>query len=164
MINKKQKFNIAIRKVKWFVKNEKLPIASQKQVEYIRAFYRHFGISFINQKDCLNNLLVKLYDERKELFGFVAKRPKKNKRERASLFYDTEQWQRLRVMTLKFYGVKCMKCAAIKTEMHVDHIKPISKYPDLKLCFGNLQVLCKKCNLEKSNINEIDYRPFAKIA
>ena len=42
--------------------------------------------------------------------------------------------------------------------MHVDHIKPRSLYPDLELEFENLQVLCKYCNLEKSNKDEIDYR------
>jgi 5-methylcytosine-specific restriction endonuclease McrA len=42
--------------------------------------------------------------------------------------------------------------------MHVDHIKPKSRYPHLALKFDNLQVLCETCNIEKSNIDETDYR------
>jgi hypothetical protein len=82
------------------------------------------------------------------------------KKRRANHFYDSEAWQTLRVLTLKKYGCKCMKCGATNTEVHVDHIKPRSKYPELELSLFNLQVLCKKCNLNKSNKNEIDYRPF----
>jgi hypothetical protein len=42
--------------------------------------------------------------------------------------------------------------------MHVDHIKPRSKYPDLELSRQNLQVLCEDCNLGKSNKYEDDWR------
>jgi 5-methylcytosine-specific restriction endonuclease McrA len=52
-----------------------------------------------------------------------------------------------------------MKCGETKGEFHIDHIKPRSKFIELELCIDNLQVLCKSCNLEKSNKNEIDYRP-----
>jgi len=42
--------------------------------------------------------------------------------------------------------------------MHVDHIKPRSIHPDLSLSFGNMQILCEDCNVEKSNLHETDYR------
>ncbi|RYZ77711.1 MAG: hypothetical protein EOP05_00795 [Proteobacteria bacterium] len=42
--------------------------------------------------------------------------------------------------------------------MHVDHIKPRSKYPHLELEFSNLQVLCRQCNFGKSNKYEDDFR------
>jgi 5-methylcytosine-specific restriction endonuclease McrA len=42
--------------------------------------------------------------------------------------------------------------------MHVDHIKPRSKYPALELAEDNLQVLCELCNIGKSNTNETDWR------
>ena len=43
-------------------------------------------------------------------------------------------------------------------ELHVDHIKPRSKHPELELDINNLQILCKDCNLGKSNTDSIDYR------
>ena len=73
-------------------------------------------------------------------------------------FYKTPQWEILRKMTLKKYGIRCMKCKITGVEVHVDHIKPRSLYPELELDFDNLQVLCKHCNLEKGNKDEIDYR------
>ena len=74
-------------------------------------------------------------------------------------FYDSDAWQKLRRKAIRKYGCKCMKCEIKNVEMHVDHIKPRSLYPDLELDFNNLQILCKGCNMEKSNLNEIDYRP-----
>lgn len=42
--------------------------------------------------------------------------------------------------------------------MHVDHIKPRSKYPHLAYDVNNLQVLCQDCNFGKSNHDETDWR------
>lgn len=74
-------------------------------------------------------------------------------------FYETEEWQLLRKATIKKYGVVCMKCGTKDCEMHVDHIKPRSKYPKLELDPDNLQVLCRMCNMDKSNVDKTDYRP-----
>ena len=53
-----------------------------------------------------------------------------------------------------------MVCGASgkQTVLHVDHIKPRSKYPELALDPNNLQVLCKDCNLGKSNLYNTDWR------
>jgi 5-methylcytosine-specific restriction endonuclease McrA len=42
--------------------------------------------------------------------------------------------------------------------MHVDHIKPRSRFPHLELSLDNLQVLCAACNVGKGNRDEIDWR------
>jgi len=76
-------------------------------------------------------------------------------------FYGTLKWIKIRKRVLRTYGAKCMKCGSTE-DIHVDHIKPRSKYKKLQYRFDNLQVLCKKCNMEKSNFNEIDYRPKLK--
>jgi 5-methylcytosine-specific restriction endonuclease McrA len=47
--------------------------------------------------------------------------------------------------------------------MHVDHIKPRWKYPELSLSFENLQVLCKDCNLGKGGWDETDWREPEKL-
>lgn len=73
--------------------------------------------------------------------------------------YATEAWQKLRYETLKKYGRKCMVCFVTNTELHVDHIKPVSKHPRLAFEPSNLQVLCRACNIGKSNRDEIDWRP-----
>jgi 5-methylcytosine-specific restriction endonuclease McrA len=73
-------------------------------------------------------------------------------------FFRSVEWQYLRLKTLTKYGAQCMKCLTRRGRMHVDHIKPRSKYPKLALSFKNLQVLCERCNLNKGNKNETDYR------
>ena len=34
---------------------------------------------------------------------------------------------------------------------HIDHIKPLSRYPHLAISPDNLQILCAECNVRKSN-------------
>lgn len=73
-------------------------------------------------------------------------------------FYQSNAWLSLRKKVFRKYGKSCMKCGKTKACMHVDHIKPRSLFPKLELSFKNLQVLCKECNLEKSNLHFTDYR------
>lgn len=77
-------------------------------------------------------------------------------------FYERREWKELRYKVLRKYGYKCMACGASKsegTQIHVDHIKPIYTYPELALREDNLQVLCRECNLGKSNKFDDDLRP-----
>ena len=74
-------------------------------------------------------------------------------------FYSSVQWLRVRLEVLKRFGPKCMACNAVDAEIHVDHIKPRSKYPHLELNLDNLQILCKPCNLGKGAWDETDFRP-----
>jgi len=73
-------------------------------------------------------------------------------------FYETRQWQGLRYQVIRKYGRTCMACGTTTGEMHVDHIKPRSLYPNLELAFDNLQILCRACNLGKSNKDDTDWR------
>lgn len=90
--------------------------------------------------------------KRERLFGMADKE-----------FYISPQWRHLRVRVLSKYECKCMMCGrspkAHGIVIHVDHIKPRSKYPDLALCFENLQLLCEDCNIGKGNKYDTDYRP-----
>ena len=69
-------------------------------------------------------------------------------------FYHSREWRELRWKVLTAGDGKCVMCGRGKKDgiiLHVDHIKPRSKYPHLELEFSNLQVLCEDCNLGKSN-------------
>lgn len=111
--------------------------------------------------------------ERKWL-GYMKKvsefKPVKNKLkrlrgEKPRSFYRTPGWLKLRSKVLNTYGKDCMKCGAKsrKAGCHVDHIKPKSKFPHLKLIFHNLQVLCRACNKLKGDHDYTDYRPLSYI-
>ena len=84
------------------------------------------------------------------------------RKKESSNFYDSKEWQRVRYFVLRKYGGKCQLCGRSYKEdgvvIHVDHIKPRSKYPELELDQNNLQVLCKDCNLGKMARDEIDWR------
>ena len=76
-------------------------------------------------------------------------------------FYTSRQWQRLRYKVLSKSSMSCALCGARRSdgaELHVDHIEPRSLRPDLELDVDNLQVLCKDCNLGKSNLDNTDFR------
>ncbi|EHZ1002989.1 HNH endonuclease [Salmonella enterica] len=79
----------------------------------------------------------------------------------AQTFYNSSEWRRLRYQALKLYGAKCACCGRSAKHgrvMHVDHIKPRSKYPELALEITNLQILCDECNVSKSNTDDIQWR------
>jgi 5-methylcytosine-specific restriction endonuclease McrA len=75
-------------------------------------------------------------------------------------FYASLSWKKLRYQALTQASGKCQCCGATgdKSPLHVDHIKPRSKYPDLALDINNLQVLCADCNIGKLNKDETDWR------
>lgn len=77
---------------------------------------------------------------------------------------DLGRWMRLRARVLAKYGRKCMRCASEDEPIHVDHIRPRSRFPNLVYDFNNLQVLCRACNEEKSDRFIVDYRPDRLIA
>lgn len=73
-------------------------------------------------------------------------------------FYKLSRWRKLRQQAFKIYGKKCHSCGKIEEHLHVNHIKPRSKFPSLAFDITNLQVLCKKCNSEKGNHVFTDFR------
>lgn len=73
-------------------------------------------------------------------------------------FYESRPWLELRYIAIRINGRTCMACGVLAKEVHVDHIKPRSHYPELALSLDNLQVLCKQCNLGKSNKFTDDWR------
>lgn len=78
-------------------------------------------------------------------------------------FYSSDEWRRLRAKVLELYECKCMMCGRSPKShgivVHVDHIQPRSKRPDLALNIENLQILCEDCNIGKGNKFSTDWRP-----
>lgn len=73
-------------------------------------------------------------------------------------FYRSMAWRRLRYNFLRTSERICVCCGYRGGRLHVDHIKPRSKYPHLQLDPRNLQLLCEDCNLGKSNRDETNWR------
>jgi hypothetical protein len=67
-------------------------------------------------------------------------------------FYETDEWRSLRYEVLKKYDGRCQCCGerpSAGNPLHVDHIKPRSKYPELSFI---------ESNLGKSNTDQTDWR------
>jgi 5-methylcytosine-specific restriction endonuclease McrA len=76
-------------------------------------------------------------------------------------FYACIQWRTLRYLALKNCEGRCQSCGATAADgvrIHVDHIKPRSRFPNLALSLENLQVLCDDCNIGKGAWDETDWR------
>jgi len=72
-------------------------------------------------------------------------------------FFASLSWKKLRYDTLVRYGPSCQACGS-KKHIQVDHIKPVSRYWELRLDPENVQVLCAACNMGKLNRDETDWR------
>lgn len=68
-------------------------------------------------------------------------------------FYQTREWRSVRYDVIRSSNGKCVLCgrspALHGIVLHVDHIKPRSKFPALELDRKNMQVLCEDCNIGK---------------
>ncbi|ACL63206.1 HNH endonuclease [Methylobacterium nodulans] len=105
----------------------------------------------------LKNLLARATKEAGHLGDEVP--PARMKRQG---FYWSDEWRAVRYQALKLHGGACQCCGARGTKrapLHVDHIKPRSRYPHLALEISNLQVLCEDCNLGKGASDDTDWRP-----
>lgn len=132
-------------------------------------FSKILGIQHMEQDCCTPQcfLRVGIKIVTVELSTLIEKKPKKIKSLRRSRyvdsFYRSRDWLEIRYAIIKKYGRECMACGQLRGSMHVDHIKPRSKYPELELQFDNLQILCKECNYGKSDKDETDFRPVELI-
>lgn len=76
-------------------------------------------------------------------------------------FFKTDTWARLKYDALRLSNGHCGLCGhgpEHGVTLHVDHIKLISKHPELIDKLSNLQVLCATCNWGKGARYEDDWR------
>lgn len=104
---------------------------------------------------------------RRSLMKTAQQQPQASDQNERDAFYESWAWRTTRMEALKIHGRACQCCGAtpgMKTisgrpvRIVVDHIKPLSKYWQLRLEISNLQVLCDDCNMGKGNWDETDYR------
>jgi 5-methylcytosine-specific restriction endonuclease McrA len=129
---------------------------------YTKATLAQFGVSWPPPKGWKKRLKKQLSKktkqptpEKKVVKTKVSKNP----------FYNSWEWKKLRYEAFLKHGRVCLCCGARPPEavLHVDHIKPLKKYPELALDINNLQILCRSCNMGKSNIDETDWRQEEEI-
>jgi 5-methylcytosine-specific restriction endonuclease McrA len=112
----------------------------------------HISVTTIKTDICVKNQVVEVKKQDRESdYSFITSKE----------FLKSYEWRSLRMKVLKNLGRKCSCCGATPetgSVMHVDHIKPRRKYPELALEESNLQVLCEDCNHGKGNWDETDWR------
>lgn len=134
--------------------------SSHKKKSVLRLFRKQQLEYSPDRENAIKNLLkLSRKHLRKTKIKQLSGKIRALKQGREGGFYESREWQELRYKVLIHWGRKCMCCGTTEGEMHVDHIKPRSKYPELELDFNNLQVLCRACNMGKSNTDETDFRP-----
>lgn len=83
------------------------------------------------------------------------------KKKNYSAFYRSDEWLRVRYLALKNTDGRCCCCGISAKDgaiLHVDHIKPRSRYPELELDLDNMQILCQFCNTGKGAWDCTDWR------
>ena len=141
------KANAAYRQVVSFLRHNGIMVPAKKK-QAMRIFASELGFEFDVGYDAasMNDQLIGLYDDPD--FKAIGRREPS--------FYWSPEWRVMRQEVFLNLGKKCLRCGSTEN-LHIDHIKPRSKYPELELVLENLQVLCMMCNLKKSNRDETNY-------
>ena len=127
--------------------------------------------------DVLETLATAMLKADKKVVKPRTRNPRKARKESPTTvnkenFYASWQWKELRFQVLKLNGRACQCCGATAgtrdaagkpVKIVVDHIKPISKFWELRLQRTNLQVLCDECNMGKGAWDETDFRALDKV-
>lgn len=139
----------------------KVTVRGRETAAYKKNFCRLKcdGIPFVRR-----NTLPKVLNrtQGRSILLNTSQQTQKDAQKALDLFYESREWKQLRYDVLKDHvsgwGHRCLLCLAENVQLHVDHIKPRSKFPALQLDRNNLQVLCRDCNLGKSNRFQDDWR------
>lgn len=100
-------------------------------------------------------------ERKKKAQAWAEERERAKQRRLEEDFYNSREWNEVRYFAFEKYGNYCLVCGRGRKHgavLHVDHIKPRSKYPELALDIENLQILCADCNLGKGNRDDTDWR------
>lgn len=154
---KRQKKNYTQRKVTILARKLGMPgnIGEQKVADALSSMFGYAG-----EKRAVIN---RYFSVQPVITGVAEFEPMRRVARANDGFYESREWKELRYRVLEKHGTDCQCCGAGRKTgavVHVDHIKPRSRYPELQLDFDNLQVLCEACNIGKSNKFDTDWRLF----
>lgn len=115
---------------------------------------------------CIHLLQKAKKEQPRQSIKSIPTRPKKTKNKRRKRepkeksFYSTREWKELRYQAFLKYPRRCIVCGATEetAKLVVDHIKPVWKYPELKLDIHNLQIMCNDCNWGKGGWDETNWK------
>lgn len=149
--------------ISYFIKDVSFDGKTENQKK--EMLFQHFLTILEKDKNIIKHKLLedKKYqtedtiNERKRILNNYSKRNYVNN------FYLSNRWLSLKKQVRNLYKCGCMKCGKYKCEIHIDHIFPRSLYSELEYSIHNLQILCRDCNMEKSNMNNTDYRTEKQI-
>ena len=144
------------KKWKRFVRESGVVYMDEVTTELARSYLEKLNLSgknFNNTKSALNSVFKLLLTETgmySSPFEYVLSRLASQPRHKTSRTIS----DRMRFLVLKRDNYKCCACGASPAKdpsvvLHVDHIIPWSKGGETTL--DNLQTLCSKCNLGKSD-------------
>ena len=128
--------------------------------KYVIQYYMNYEdvpVASLFSLKTINERIIFIYEF---IFKDIPDKPG-TKASKSDEFLRSYKWRKLRYKVLSKYGSRCMCCGQTPDDgikIHVDHIKPRSKYPELSLDINNLQILCNLCNHGKSNWDETDFR------
>lgn len=147
----------------FFIKDILFDDKTSKQKK--EMLFQYFLIVLEKDKIITKNNLI---EDKKYQTKFISKERKRilnnsTKKIDINSFYLSNRWLILKKQVRSLYKCGCMKCGKIKCEIHIDHIFPRSLYPELEYSIHNLQILCRDCNMQKSNIDNTDYRTKEQI-
>lgn len=139
----------------------------------VRSFYEAIGVKLQEDADFpLTGAQVVMPKGRQPRQPRQPRAPRVKKYKAPSVatkddFYKSWEWRTLRMEVLKEHGRACQCCGAEPgmkdasgdpVRICVDHIKPLSKFWELRLDRKNLQVLCDECNQGKGAWDKTDFR------
>ena len=137
--------------------NIRLP-SQESSLEYLGRYQIEQGIKDLDPSEDVRSLVV---PERKYSSPELDWNLENYRQENHPL--KSKRWSLLRRVVLKRDDYQCLKCGSKETPLHVDHIKPRSRYAHLIWEPDNLQTLCRACNKAKF-IGETDYRKHGRAA
>ncbi|MGB3299992.1 MAG: HNH endonuclease signature motif containing protein [Phormidesmis sp.] len=68
---------------------------------------------------------------------------------------DGQKWKQEQYSLQAGQCPSCKKSISLKGS-HIDHIKPLSRYPSLAIAPHNLRILCADCNVSKGATETMD--------
>lgn len=103
----------------------------------------------------INKVKVKI--NRNQDLGKRNKHNMSNGRIKRKTFLNENLLKVYKAELIKKYGNKCMCCKA-NEKIELDHIYPVSVFPNKANDLNNLQLFCKECNKNKGNRYIINFK------